>query len=118
MTAEAQQRKTMNHRARSIDLDEKWIQRVKACQSSSLTIKEFAEQNKIGAGSLYAWSKRLGLPLRSQDQSEISFIELGSIHQSTMRDTRLYPVEMGAGGITIKTEMPLFQIVDLMKEFA
>lgn len=102
---------------RNMGLDEKWTQRVKACQESPLTIKEFAQKNKIGAGSLYAWAKRLGLPLRPQDPSEISFIELGSI-KSTVRDTQLYPVEMGAGGITIKTEMPLFQIVDLMKEFA
>lgn len=98
-------------------LEAKWTHWVKACQSSPLTIKEFAQQNKIGAGSLYIWSKRLGLSLRSQNQSEISFIELGSI-QTTVRNTEFYPVEMGAGGITIKTEMPLLQIVALIKEFA
>lgn len=95
----------------------KWTGLIRDCQASRLTIKEFAQQNKIGAGSLYIWSKRLGLSLRGQNQSEISFIELGS-NRSTVRDTHLYPVEMGAGGITMKTELPLLQIVALIKEFA
>lgn len=98
-------------------LEAKWTCLIRECQTSRLTIKEFAQQNKIGAGSLYIWSKRLGLSLRGQNQSEISFIELGSI-QTTARNTEFYPVEMGAGGITIKTEMPLLQIVALIKEFA
>lgn len=98
-------------------LEAKWTCLIRECQTSRLTIKEFAEQNKIGAGSLYIWSKRLGLSLRGQNQSELSFIELGSI-RSTVRDTQLYPVELGTGGITIKTEIPLFQIVALIKEFA
>lgn len=98
-------------------LEEKWTGLIKECQASRLTIKEFAQQNRIGAGSLYTWSKRLGLSLRAQNQSELSFIELGSI-QTTVGNTELYSVEMGAGGITIKTEMPLFQIVALIKEFA
>lgn len=98
-------------------LEAKWTGLIKDCQTSRLTIKEFAEQNRIGAGSLYTWSKRLGLSLRSQNQSEMNFIELGSL-QTTVRNTELYPVEMGAGGITIKTEMPLLQIVALIKEFA
>jgi len=98
-------------------LETKWTCLVRECQRSRLTIKEFAEQNKIGAGSLYVWSKRLGLSLRSQNQSEINFIELGSI-RTNVCNTELYPVEMGAGGITIKTQMPLLQIAALIKEFA
>lgn len=96
----------------------KWTGLIRECQTSGLTIKEFAEQNRVGVGSLYAWSKRLGVPLKSETgQMEMNFIELGSI-QSPVRNTELYPVELGAGGITIKTEMPLIQIVAFIKEFA
>lgn len=97
-------------------LTKRWTGLIKECQTSGLAIEDFAKQNKIGASSLYNWSKRLGLPLRGQNQSEISFIELGSI-QTNVQNTELYPVEMGAGGITIKTGLPLIQIVALIKEF-
>lgn len=100
-------------------LEAKWTGLIKACQASQLTVKEFANQKKIGVGSLYVWAKRLGLSLRSQDQSGINFFELGSIPTTvTVRsNTELYPVEMSVGNMTMKTEMPLIQIVTFMKEF-
>ena len=57
----------------------KWTELIRDCQTSRLTIKEFAQQNRIGVGTLYIWSKRLGLSLRGQNQSELSFIELGPV---------------------------------------
>ena len=101
----------MNRKTR---LEAKWANLLKECQSSLLTVKEFAYQHKISQGNLYVWAKRLGISLRSQSSIGMSFIELGSI-QSTVRNTELYPVEMSVGGITIKTEMPLIQIVSFVK---
>ena len=103
-------------RSRGIDLKGKWTDLIKMCQASPLTVKEFADENRIGVGSLYIWSKRLGLALKLKTQGEIGFFELGKI-QAQVQGTQSCHVEIGVGGLTIKTEVPWVRVIELIKEF-
>jgi hypothetical protein len=103
-------------RSRGIDLKGKWTDLIKMCQASPLTVKEFAHENKIGLGSLYIWSKRLGIALKPKVQGEIGFFELGMI-QPQAQGTQCCHVEMGVGDLTIKTEVPWVRVIELIKEF-
>lgn len=98
----------------------KWEQLIRECQSSPLTVSEFARQNLVGQGSLYTWAKRLGVSLRHKPEVGMGFIELGTHHSKTSMDKTkdAYSVEMTVSQLTIKAEMPLMRIVELVKALA
>lgn len=98
----------------------KWNRLIQQCQSSPLTVSEFARQNHVGQGSLYAWAKRLGVSLRHKPEVGIGFVELGALQTkvSMTKEDDAYPVEMTVNHLTIKAEMPWIRIVDLVKALA
>jgi len=102
---------------KGIDLREKWTHLIRLCQGSPLTIKNFAHENKIGVNSLYVWSKRLGLPLKAKTEGDMGFFELGLIPFHGQEDAQSCHVEIEIGDLIMKTEMPWFRMVGLIKEF-
>ena len=107
----------MNREIRRAGLETKWARLIQQCQTSSLTIKAFAFQNRVGQGSLYIWAKKLGMSLKHQSQAGIGFIELGTLpsKMSMPEAVDSYPIEMTVSHLTIKAEMPLVRIVELVK---
>lgn len=110
----------MDRKIKQTVTETKWEQLIQQCQSSSLTISEFARQNQIGQGSLYMWAKRLGVSLRHKPDVGIGFVELRTLQSKapTTKEDDFYPVEMIVSQLTIKAEIPLMKIVELVKALA
>ena len=122
--------RTMKHAAKLAD----WSEKVQACRSSGLTVRDWCEQNHICAKTYYTWervylaevSKQLAIPDRLpaqtgqlvriepdqlQDEAEISTPALPVQSTSNVGITLRYgnmSVEMGAG-------MEIRQVAELMK---
>ena len=122
--------RTMKHAAKLAE----WSEKVQACRSSGLTVRDWCEQNHICAKTYYTWervylaevSKQLAIPDRLpaqtgqlvriepdqlQDEAEISTPALPVQSTSNVGITLRYgnmSVEMGAG-------MEIRQVAELMK---
>lgn len=110
----------MDREIKRAGLETKWERLIQQCQTSPLTVSEFARQNQVGQGSLYTWAKRLGVSLRHKSEVGIGFVELGELQSkvSMTKEDDAYPVEMTVSQLTIKAEMPLMRIVELLKALA
>ena len=122
--------RTMKHAAKVAE----WSEKVQACRSSGLTVKEWCEQNHVCAKTYYTWervylaevSKQLAIPERLPAQAgQLVRIEPNQLREEDEGGMPALPVQAISNvGITLRygnmsVEMPagmeIGQVAELMK---
>jgi hypothetical protein len=99
---------------RGDSLEKKWREIISDLQESSLSIAAYAKSHDISEGSLYNWSKRLGVPLR---KSPLSFIEVEplSAAQSPSKEEYFSVDVVVAKGGCVKVDMSWPKVIEFVK---
>ena len=125
--------RAMKHAAKLAE----WSEKVQACRSSGLTVKEWCEQNHVCAKTYYTWervylaevSKRLSIPERLPAQAgQLVRIEPNQLRDEDEGSMPALPAQSTSNvGITLRygnmsVEMPagmeIGQVAELMKVMA
>ena len=125
--------RAMKHAAKLAE----WSEKVQACRSSGLTVKEWCEQNHVCAKTYYTWervylaevSKRLSIPERLPAQAgQLVRIEPNQLRDEDEGSMPTLPAQSTSNvGITLRygnmsVEMPagmeIGQVAELMKVMA
>ena len=125
--------RTMKHAAKLAE----WSEKVQACRSSGMTVKEWCEQNHVCSKTYYTWervylaevSKQLAIPERLPGQAgQLVRIEPDQLRDEAETGMSVMPVQTVSNvGITLRygnmsVEMPagmeIRQVAELMKAMA
>ena len=125
--------RTMKHAAKLAE----WSEKVQACRSSGMTVKEWCEQNQVCTKTYYTWErmylaevgKRLAIPDRLPGQTgQLVRIEPNHLRDEAGNGMVALPVQTTFNaGITLRygnmsVEMPagvgIRQVAELMKALA
>ena len=125
--------RTMKHAAKLAE----WSEKVQACRSSGMTVKEWCEQNQVCTKTYYTWErmylaevgKRLAIPDRLPAQTgQLARIEPDQLRDEAGNGMVALPVQTTSNvGITLRygnmsVEMPagvgIRQVAELMKALA